>query len=148
MGMDIRALTTLLYSRALARVLKCVFVFGATPPFAYTQSVTLSSERTKSARTIWPRLLVRFGMVSSRSTCASLRNTIFHIDGKREMDLVSFYRSGGREDDSFENEKRGLQNFLGGLVPVVENQSFARTTFKPTMEHGLRQLTLSVVSIL
>jgi hypothetical protein len=59
-------------------------------------------------------------MVSSRSTCASLRNTIFHIDGKREMDLVSFYRSGGREDDSFENEKQGLQNFLGGLVPVVE----------------------------
>jgi hypothetical protein len=87
-------------------------------------------------------------MVSSRSTCASLRNTIFHIDGKREMDLVSFYRSSEREDDSFENEKRGLQNFLGGLVPVVENQPFARTTFKPTMEHGLRQLTLSVVSIL
>jgi hypothetical protein len=146
MGMDIRVLTTLLYSRALARVLKCVFVFGATPPFAYTQSVTLSSERTKSTQTIWPRLLVKFGMVSSR--CASFRNTVLHIDGKREMDLVSFYRSGGCEDDSFENEKRGLQNFLGGLVPVVENQPFARTTFKPTMEHGLRQLTLSVVSIL
>ena len=70
------------------------------------------------------------------------------ILGKREMDLVSFYRSGGSEDDSFENEKRGLQNLLGGLVSVVENQPFARTTFKPTMEHGLRQLTLSVVSIL
>jgi hypothetical protein len=107
MGMDIRALTTLLYSRALARVLKYVFVFGAMPPFAYTQSVTLSSERTKSARTIWPRLLVRFGMVPSRSTCASLRNTIFHINGKRGM---IWYLSIGRagEDDSFENEKRGF----------------------------------------
>ena len=50
--MDIRALTTLLYSQALARVLSCVFVFGDTPPFAYLQSVTFSSERTKSARTI------------------------------------------------------------------------------------------------
>jgi hypothetical protein len=36
MGMDIKALTTLLYSRALARVLKYVFVFGATLPFTYT----------------------------------------------------------------------------------------------------------------
>ena len=35
------------------------------------------------------------------------------------------------------------------ILLEIENQPFARTTFKPTMEHGLRQLTLSVeVSIL
>ena len=101
------------------------------------------------------RALKRFGPACSSGFVWPLRVlpvprfvTPSSILGKREMDLVSFYRSGGSEDDSFENEKRGLQNLLGGLVPVVENQPFARTTFKPTMEHGLRQLTLSVVSIL
>jgi hypothetical protein len=61
-----------------------------------------------------------------------------------------WYLSIGRaeEDDSFKNEKRGLQNFLGGLVLVVENQLFARAIFKLIIKYKLRQLTLSIISIL
>jgi Zn-dependent protease len=44
----LEVVTILLYSRALTRVLSCVFVFGTTTPFAYTyKSVTLRSERMK-----------------------------------------------------------------------------------------------------
>jgi hypothetical protein len=47
-------------------------------------------------------------MVSSRFIYTSLRNIIFHINGKREINLVFFYGLSGRKDDSFKNKKRGL----------------------------------------
>ena len=50
---DSRVRTSLLYSRALTRVLSCLFVFGAATPFALMQSVTLRSERMKIALNVW-----------------------------------------------------------------------------------------------
>jgi len=47
---------------------------------------------------IWRDLLVRSGMASSRSACVSLRNASFHIDWQNELDFVSFYTSGGRDE--------------------------------------------------
>lgn len=70
-------------SRALARVLNCVFVLGVTAPFAYIHSVMMRSDMMKSTLTIWliwPDLLVWFGAASSRSAGISLRNASFHID--------------------------------------------------------------------
>jgi hypothetical protein len=96
-------LTTLLYSRALAHVLSCVFFFGATAPFAYIQSGTLRSERKGALAIwlIWLDLLVWFGAASSRSARVSLRNASFYIAWQREEDMVSFHRSDGRDDSSF-----------------------------------------------
>ena len=85
-------------------MLSCVFVFGATTPFAYMQSVTLRSGRMRSALTIWlvwPDLLVRFSVTSSHSAYVSPRNTSFHADwhtgdknsGHRDSTLpVPFWR--------------------------------------------------------
>ena len=124
---DKRGLTTLLYSRVLARVLSCVFDFGAMVPVTYIESVTLRSARMKSALTIWliwPDLLVRFGVVSSRSCRVSLRNAGFHIDRQREEDLASFYSSAGIDDGS-----------SGSRIGASRTKPFTGSTFNPTAEH-------------
>ena len=90
--MDTRILTILLNSRALARVLSWLFVFRATAPFAYTQSVT-DLRGWMGALTVWlirPDLLVRFGVASSHSACVSLCNSSFHIDWQREGEFGMF----------------------------------------------------------